>query len=248
MKLKDKVAVITGSGSGIGRAIALRFAEEGARVVIASRTLENAEATLRKVQLLGTEAFLHVTDVRQKSSVESLFRALDERQCGIDILVNNAGQAGPMTPLHETSDEQWHSYIEAHLHGTFYCTREATKRMLEQKRGGAIINMASVAALRGLSGASAYSAAKGAMVAFTKAVAQEYAIHNIRINALAPGWVETPMLDHWPKKLRTMMPSMTPLGRIGKPEEIAEVALFLASDASSLMVGQVLSPNGGTYM
>lgn len=247
MKLKDKVAVITGAGSGLGRAIALRFAEEGARIVIAELNEAGAEETLKQVQANGAEAFAVKTDVSKSESVNSLFKALDDRSWPVDIMVNNAGNAGQLTPVHEMSDEQWHGVVDVHLSGTFYCTREAVKRMLKQGSGGSVINMSSVAALRGLPGGSSYTAAKGAIASFTKGVAQEYASLGIRVNCIAPGWIQTPILENIPDAMRPMMVAGTPLGRIGRPDEIAAVALFLASDESSFIIGQTISPNGGLY-
>lgn len=247
MKLKDKVAVITGAGSGLGRAMALRFAEEGARIVIAELNEAKGEETLREVQAKGVEAFAIATDVSSSDSVANLFRAIDDRSWPVDVLINNAGNAGQLTPVHQMTDEQWHGVVHVHLSGTFYCTREAIKRMLAQGQGGAVINLASVAGLRGLPGGSSYTAAKGAIISFTKGVAQEYAAAGIRVNAIAPGWVETPILENLPDQIRPLMVANTPLGRIGKPEEIAAVALFLASDESSYIIGQTISPNGGLY-
>lgn len=247
MKLKDKVAVITGAGSGLGRAMALRFAGEGARVVVAELNEAKGEETLREVQAKGVEAFAVATDVSNSQSVTNLFNAIDDRGWPVDVIVNNAGNAGQLTPVHLMTDEMWHGVVHVHLSGTFYCTREAVKRMLAQGTGGAVINIASVAALRGLPGGSSYTAAKGAIISFTKGVAQEYATAGIRVNCIAPGWVETPILENLPDEIRPLMVANTPLGRIGKPEEIAAVALFLASDESSYIVGQTISPNGGLY-
>jgi 3-oxoacyl-[acyl-carrier protein] reductase len=245
MKLTDKVAVITGGGSGLGRAIALRFADEGARVVIAELNEAKGEETIKMVQAKGVEAFAVQTDVSLSSDVASLFKALDDRGWPVDICVNNAGNAGQLTPVFEMTDEQWDAVVNVHLSGTFYCTREAIKRMLG--RGGSIINLGSVAGLRGLPGGSSYTAAKGGIIAFTKGVSQEVASLGIRVNCIAPGWVETPILEILPDAFRPMMVQMTPLGRIGQPEEIASVALFLASDESSYVIGQTISPNGGMY-
>lgn len=246
MKLKDKVAVITGGGSGLGRAIAVRFASEGARIVVAELNEAKGEETVRLIQDKGGEAFCVVTDVSRSSEVSTLFKTLDERGWSVDILVNNAGQGGNLAPVHETSDEDWDSILAVHLNGTFYCTREAARRMLP-RGGGVIINMGSVAGLKGLPGAAAYTAAKGAIISMTKGVAQEYAAHGIRVNCIAPGWVETPILEHIPDAMRPMMVGLTPLGRIGQPDEIAGVALFLASDDSTFVIGQTISPNGGLH-
>ena len=247
MKLTDKVAVITGAGSGLGRAIAMRFAAEGARIIIAELNEATGEETLRLVQAQGAEAFAVATDVSDSASVTKLFNAIDARGWPVDVIVNNAGNAGQLTPVHLMTDEQWHNVVNVHLSGTFYCTREAVKRMLAGGRGGTVINLASVAALRGLPGGSSYTAAKGGIMSFTKGVAQEYAAQGIRINCIAPGWVETPILENIPDAMRPMMTAQTPLGRIGQPEEIAAVALFLASDESSYIIGQTISPNGGLY-
>lgn len=247
MKLKDKVAVITGAGSGLGRATALRFAEEGARIVVAELNEAKGEETLREVQAKGVEAFAVTTDVSKSQAVANLFNAIDDRGWPVDVLVNNAGNAGQLTPVHLMTDEQWHGIVHVHLSGTFYCTREAIKRMLAQGHGGAVINISSVAALRGLPGGSSYTAAKGGILSFTKGVAQEVATYGIRVNGIAPGWVETPILENIPDAMRPMMVAGTPLGRIGKPEEIAAVALFLASEESSYIIGQTISPNGGLY-
>ena len=246
MKLKDKVAVVTGAGSGLGRAIAIRFAHEGARVVVAELNEEKAEETVRMIQSSGGEAFPVVTDVGKSSDVSNLFLVLDQKGWPIDVLVNNAGQGGNLAPVHETTDEDWEAIIQVHLNGTFFCTREAVRRMLP-RGGGVIINMGSVAGLRGLPGAASYTAAKGAIISMTKGVAQEYAAHGIRVNCIAPGWVETPILENLPDTMRPMMVGMTPLGRIGQPDEIAGVALFLASDDSSFVIGQTISPNGGLH-
>jgi NAD(P)-dependent dehydrogenase (short-subunit alcohol dehydrogenase family) len=245
MTLRDKVAVITGGGSGIGRAIALRFAAEGARIVVAELNEANGAETSRLAEAQGVQAFAVTTDVSDSSSIANLFKTIDERGWSVDILVNNAGNAGgTLTPVHEMTDEIWDSLINVHLNGTFYCTRAALRRMLPRGSGN-IINLGSVAGLRGLPGAANYTAAKGAIIAFTKGVAQEVAAFGVRVNCIAPGWVETPILSNLPDEMRPMMVQMTPLGRIGSPEEIAAVALFLASDESSFVVGQTISPNGG---
>ena len=246
MKLKDRVAVITGGGSGLGRAIALRFAQEGARIVIAEINEGNGEETTRMVQARGVEAFDVPTDVSKSEQVTSLFKALDDRGWPVDIVVNNAGNAGQLAPCHEVTDEQWDAIISVHLNGTFFCTREAIKRMLPRAKG-VVINMGSAAGQRGFAGAASYTAAKGAVIALTKGLSQEYAAYGIRVNCIAPGWVETPILENLPHSMRNAMVGMTPLGRIGQPDEIAAVALFLAGDESSFVTGQTISPNGGLY-
>lgn len=248
MKLKDQVAVITGAGSGLGRAIALRFAQEGARIVIAELNEAKGEETLQQVQAAGVEAFAVPTDVSNSAAVAELFAALDARGWPVNVLVNNAGNAGQLQPTHLMSDEDWHNIVHVHLSGTFFGSREALKRMVAQGNGGVIINLASVAGLRGMPYGAPYGSAKGGIISFTKGLAQEYAKLGIRVNAIAPGWVETPILENLPDEIRPAMVANTPLGRIGQPEEIAAVALFLASDESSYVVGQIISPNGGLWV
>jgi len=247
MKLKDQIAVVTGAGSGIGRAIALRFAAEGARVAIAELDEAAGSETAQLIDDRGGEALAVVTDVSKPPSVKALFKALDERDWPLDILVNNAGNAeGGLRPAHEMSDEQWDAIIRVHLNGTFYCAREALARMLPRRRG-VVINLGSVAGLDGMAGAAAYTAAKGGVIALTKGLSQEVAPAGIRVNCIAPGFVNTPILDNLPAKLREGMVGLIPLGRIGEPEEIAATALFLACDDSAFITGQVISPNGGMY-
>jgi NAD(P)-dependent dehydrogenase (short-subunit alcohol dehydrogenase family) len=246
MKLPNKTAVITGAGSGIGRAIALRFAQEGARIVVAEWNEANGTETARLIQAQGSEALVVTTDVGNSAAVAQLFQTIDTQGWGVDILVNNAGQGGTLTPLHQLTDDAWQAMLATHLNGTFYCSRAALNRMIPNK-SGAIINIASVAGLAGMPMGVSYSAAKAGIIGFTKAAGKEVARFGIRVNAIAPGWVETPILDHLPDKLRDGMTSTVPLGRIGQPEEIAALALFLASEESSYVIGQIISPNGGGY-
>ena len=246
MKLLNKTAVITGAGSGIGRAIALRFVAEGARIIVAELNEVNGNETARAIQAQGGEAMAITTDVGNSASVTQLFQTIDAQGWGVDILVNNAGQGGTMTPIHQLTDDAWQAMIATHLNGTFYCSRAAINRMMPNK-SGAIINLASVAGLAGMPMGVSYSAAKAGIIGFTKAAGKEVARFGIRINAIAPGWVETPILDNLPDTLRDAMTGMVPLGRIGQPDEIASLALFLASEESSYVIGQVISPNGGGY-
>ena len=275
MKLKDRVALVTGGGSGIGRAIALLFAEEGARVVVNDLHLATAEKTVQEMGASARGGFAVAADVSDSRQVAAMFDEI-ERRCGaLDVLVNNAGIAlGPGEDLEarrqraearimemvggegiqthfdvtqEMSDEAWHRVIGVHLNGTFFCTRAALRLMSRQNRG-AIVNLSSVAALMGLAQVPHYSAAKGGILAFTRAVAREVGSRGIRVNAICPGYIDTPMTQSISPLARKALLSQTPLGRMAEPREVAATALFLASDDSGFYTGQWLSPNGGLFI
>ncbi|MBX7166569.1 MAG: SDR family oxidoreductase [Pirellulales bacterium] len=247
MKLSGQTAVITGGGAGIGRAMALRFAAEGARIVIAELVRERGEEVAEQVRKLGREALVVETDVARAEDCERLFAELDQRDWPVDILVCNAGNVvGGLRPLEEVTDEIWNATVDVHLGGTYRCCRAAVRRMKPRGRGN-IITLGSVAGLRGLPGSAPYTAAKGAIIAFTKGLSHEVAPHGIRVNCIAPGWIDTEMLAQLPEKWRPGMLQNTPLGRLGTAEEVAGVALFFASDDSAYVTGQVISPNGGMY-
>jgi len=267
MRLNDRVALVTGGGSGIGRAIAMRFAAEGATVVVNDLTIEAARKTVGELD--GGRGRAIAADVSDSAQVRAMFEEVDRDLGGrLDILVNNAGIAGAdrerlrtmvETRVAETmageiqthwdvtmnmTDEAWHQMIAVHLNGTFFCTREALKLMSRVNRG-TIINLSSVAALSGLDTVPHYSAAKGGILSFTRAVAREVGSRGIRVNAICPGYIETPMTSGISPLMQKVLISRTPLGRWGQPEEIAATALFLASDDSAFYTGQWLSPNGG---
>lgn len=274
MKLEGRVALITGAGSGIGRAIALRFAEEGASVAVNDIVPEAAAKTVDAMGAARERGFAVPADVSSSAEVRAMFARVAERFGGLDILVNNAGiaetgpdqtaelnrkaearigelMAGGAIRTHwdvtqELSDEDWHRMIGVHLNGTFFCTREALKLMNARGRG-VIINMSSVAALHGIEIAPHYGAAKGGILSFTRSLAREVASRNIRVNAICPGWVETAMTAGLSFLLRAFTTSQIPLRRWAQPDEIAGTALFLASDDSSYFTGQWLSPNGGMF-
>jgi 3-oxoacyl-[acyl-carrier protein] reductase len=272
MRLQDRIALVTGGGSGIGRAIALRFAQEGARVVVNDLRKDAAEDV---ATALGGRGVAVAADVSDSAQVRAMFERVAREVGGLDILVNNAGvgttSRGDAERLRETldvrimesvsgqgiqthldvtehmSDETWHRMIAVHLDGTFFCTREALRLMRRGGRG-AIVNMSSVAALSGLETVPHYSAAKGGILAFTRAVAREVASRNIRVNAICPGFIDTPMTAPATPLMRKAVLSRTPLSRFGLPEEIAATALFLVSDDASFITGQWLSPNGGLFI
>jgi len=274
MKLKDRIALVTGGGSGLGRAIALLFAEEGGHVIVNELRLETAEQTVASMKgPAGGRAIQ--ADVADSPQVKAMFATIERELGTLDILVNNAGIAfgpgddraevnrksealimellsgqGGQTHLDVTqnlSDESWRRMLAVHLDGTFYCTREAL-RLMSRKNRGAIVNLSSVAALTGLEVVPHYSAAKGAILAFTRAVARDVASRGIRVNAICPGYIDTPMTERMSPLIRTAVIARTPLRRTGEPHEVAATALFLASDDSSFFTGQWLSPNGGLFI
>ncbi len=268
MKLEDQVALVTGAGSGIGRAIALAFAAEGARVAVNDLIEESAEAVVAEIEANGGVAMAVPADVADGRAVLKMYTRFLTVWDRLDIVVNNAGalflephvvanmeaqlrervSGGPVeTPLEATrtlEDGVWRRTFAIHVDGTFHCTRDALK-VMEVRRAGRIINMASVAGISGLAGSPDYSAAKAAIIGFTKSVAREVAHLGIRVNAIAPGFVDTPLLNELPDLVRMAIPAQTPCGRLGTPEEIAAVAVFLASREADFMTGQVISPNGG---
>jgi len=272
VKLDDRVALVTGGGSGIGRAIAIAFSREGARVVVNDVDLPAARAT---VAAIGSSGRAILADVSDSAQVRAMFAEIDREVGPLDILVNNAGIAegepgererntakgeerikemlggqGPQTPWDvtlEMSDASWHRIIGVHLNGTFFCTREALRPMTRRRRG-VIVNMSSVAALMGLDAVPHYSAAKGGILAFTRAVAREVASQGIRVNAICPGYIDTPMTAPISPLAQRVALSRVPMGRMATPDEVAATALFLASDDSGYYTGQWLSPNGGMFI
>ncbi|HYB92494.1 MAG TPA: SDR family NAD(P)-dependent oxidoreductase [Candidatus Binataceae bacterium] len=250
MKLKDKVVLITGAGSGIGREVGLTFAREGAKVGVNDIRPESAQNVATEIERIGGTARPLVADVSSSAAVRKMFADFIAAFGTIDILVNNAGigrtsdRTDIVAGLQDMTDADWHLMIATHLYSTFYCTREALKVMIP-KRSGRIINMGSVAGTTGLAGAVAYSAAKGGIIAFTKALAREVVPAGILVNCIAPGFIDTPMTAPILPEVRARITAFTPIGHFGEPSDIAAAALYLASDDARFMVGQVLSPNGG---
>jgi 3-oxoacyl-[acyl-carrier protein] reductase len=254
VKLKDKVVLITGGGSGLGRETGLTFAREGAKVGINDVRPESAHNVVTEIERAGGKgAKAFVADVSNSAAVKKMFADFIAAYGTIDILINNAGIGriresdigetfAPGTQ--DLSDDDWHKMLSTHLDSTFFCTREALKTMIP-KKSGRIINLASIAATTGLAFAAHYCAAKGGIASFTKSLAKEVVGHGILVNAIAPGFIETPMTAPIEAELRKQVIAMTPIGRFGEPREIAAAALFLASDDGSFMVGQIVSPNGG---
>ncbi|MFN2525268.1 MAG: SDR family NAD(P)-dependent oxidoreductase [Actinomycetota bacterium] len=244
--LEGKNAIVTGASRGIGRAIALGFAESGADVALAARSLEDLETLAKEIDALGRRALVIPTDVRERDQIEALINRATEELGGLDILVNNAGGSNFMSPIVSLRPEGWYKILKLNLDSVFHGTQLGAQAML-QSGGGSIIQIASVAGIQGVQALSFYSAAKGGVRLMTQAVAKELAQSNIRVNTIAPGWIDTP-LNEWmtsdPDTKQTAE-RMVPMGRLGQAEEIVGPAIFLASDASSFVTGTTLVVDGG---
>jgi NAD(P)-dependent dehydrogenase (short-subunit alcohol dehydrogenase family) len=247
--LDGKVALITGAGSGIGRATSLIFAREGARLVLADIVAEGGEETLRMVEQAGAEAIFVRTDVSKLTEVEALVAKVISTWGRIDCAFNNAGIDGKMAKLAECTEETWNRTIAINLSGVFFCMKAEIPHMLRQG-GGAIVNTASVAGLTGSPGLPAYVASKHGVVGLTRAAALEYGREKIRVNCVCPGPIRTPMMS----RLLTGRPEMEqrfasaePLKRLGEPAEIGEAVAWLCSDAASYVTGHAMPVDGG-YM
>ncbi len=247
LSLDKKIALITGGSRGIGRAIALEFALRGAAVVVNyNKSPEAAEEVVKQIQSAGGKAAAFQADVSDFKQAEALVKFSVETFGDLSILVNNAGiTRDQLIMLMPEAD--WDAVINTNLKSTFSCSKAAVKHMM-RKRVGRIINIASVAGQMGNPGQTNYSASKGGQIAFTKALAREVATRNITVNAIAPGFVDTEILDGMTPEMLEAALKMIPLGRKGKPEEIAYAAAFLASDEAAYITGQVLGIDGGMAM
>ena len=270
-RLDRKIALVTGGASGIGRAICLSFANEGATIVCndlivaaAQKVIDAGGQQKRGLAVKG--------DVSKSRQVAAMFGKIQKKYGRLDILVNNAGiglenaklrarfnkvlekqqselaTAGKITTALEATqnltDEDWDRMLGVHLTGTFYCTREALK-LMEKQRSGKIISIASICGMTGCAGAPHYSAAKAGIMGFTRSVAREAIISGVNVNAIAPGYIDTPMTDAIDDTVRRMISMATPAGRFGAPQDVAHLAVYLASEEANFVVGQVMSPNGG---
>lgn len=245
--LKDKVVLITGASRGIGRAMAIAFAKMGSKVIINYASSDDkAQEVLTEIAALGGQAELFKASIADKEQVKEMMMFVKKNYGRLDVLINNAGVTADNFMAMMT-DEQWDWVIQTNLNGLFYCCRAFIKMMMA-KKSGVIINLTSLSGLAGQQGQTNYSASKGGVISFTKALAREVARYGIRVNALAPGLIETDMTDKMPQDILEYHKGLIPLGRLGQPEEVANVALFLASDLSSYMTGEVLNISGGEYM
>jgi 3-oxoacyl-[acyl-carrier protein] reductase len=244
--LDNQVAVVTGAGRGIGRAIALRFAKEGADIVCVSRTAENSEKVAGEVRALGRKAWAHAVDVADPKTVAEAGEKILSEAGRVDVLVNNAGVTRDGL-LMRMSEEDWDFVVNTNLRGAFSFTKALSRTFIKQ-RSGRIINIASVIGLIGNAGQCNYAASKAALIGFTKSVAREFASRGITVNALAPGFIETDMTAVFDAKMREEVLKKIPLNRLGEANDIAEAALFLASPGAKYITGQVLTVDGGMVM
>ncbi len=246
MELLGKVALVTGAAQGIGKAIALLLAEKGADVVVSDINFEKAQETAKEIEEKGRRSIALKVNVADPEEVERMVETIMERFSRIDILVNNAGITRDRLLL-RMSEEDWDAVLDVNLKGVFNCTKSVVKHMSKQ-RSGKIVNIASVVGLMGNAGQANYAASKAGVIGFTKTVAREFAQRGININAIAPGYIQTPMTEVLPEKVKEELMRLIPMGRLGQPEDVAQAVLFLVSEASNYVTGQVLNVNGGIYM
>ncbi|HQM37999.1 MAG TPA: SDR family oxidoreductase [Candidatus Bipolaricaulis anaerobius] len=246
-KFSGKVALVTGAAAGIGRATALAFAREGAKVVLADVLVKEGEEAAQAIREAGGEAIFVGTDVSKPAAVERAVNQAIENFGRLDVAFNNAGIEGRRAPTADCTEETWDQVISINLKGVWLCLRQEIPAMVNQG-GGAIVNNASIAGLVGFPGLPAYTASKFGVIGLTKAAALEYAKDGIRVNAICPGVIHTAMVDRLIQENPEMEAGLaagTPLGRMGEPEEIAEVVTWLCSDAASFVTGHALAADGG---
>lgn len=240
----EKIALVTGSSRGIGRAIARELAREGWKVCINYRVCRDcAESLLEEISAFGGEAMIYGADVSRREEVNAMVAAVKEKWGAVSLLVNNAGVAGQAL-FQDVTDELWHRYFSVNVDGAFHAIQAVLPPMLRE-HAGCIINVSSMWGLRGASCEVTYSCTKAALIAMSRSLALELAPTNIRVNCIAPGVIKTDMLDALPAEVLPQLAEETPLRRLGTPEDIAHLAVFLASDKSSFITGQVITADGG---
>ena len=244
--LQDKVAIVTGASQGIGRDTALALAAAGAKVAVAARNEEKLASLVQEISAAGGEGFAVKMDVADGEQVKNGFKQVIEKFGRLDILVNNAAITRDGLAV-RMKVEDWDAVLRTNLTGAHFCIQQALSTMM-RGRAGRIINITSVVAQMGNAGQANYVAAKGGLIGLTKAIAMEIASRNVTVNAVAPGFIETPMTDVLPDKVKEDMKTRIPLGRMGTAREVAAAIVFLASDEAGYITGHVLDVNGGLYL
>jgi NAD(P)-dependent dehydrogenase (short-subunit alcohol dehydrogenase family) len=253
-RVDGKVAAVTGGGSGIGRSIALRLARQGASVAVIDRDVAAGRGVVDEVRRLGAAAEIYGCDVSRAAEVEDAFALLEERFGGLHILVNSAG-IGQVATIADTSEEDFDRLYEVNVKGVFLCTKAALPRLVGAG-GGAVVNLASIAALIGVAERFAYSVTKGAVLALTRSVAVDYMSRGVRCNCICPARVHTPFVDNfvrenYPGREAEVMAELSryqPMGRMARPDEVADLALYLCSDEAAFITGQALPLDGGVLL
>lgn len=243
-RFTGKVAFVTGAAGGIGRAAAIAFAAEGARVAILDLTEDALKETEAAMKSAGGEVLTIACDVSSPEQVEAAVRQVVERFGQLDVAFNNAGVENKAAPLHEIELEEWDRILGINLRGTFVCMKHEIAQMVRQG-GGVVVNTSSGAGIRGVAGGASYAASKHAIIGMTKSAALDYAKQNIRVNAVLPGNIETAMMDRFTGGDIQKAIDLEPVGRLGKPEEIAEAVLWMASDLGSFVTGSAIVIDGG---
>ncbi len=246
MRLKGKNALITGAAQGIGKSIALGMAGEGANIAIADVNLQSAENCSKEVAASGVKSIAIKLDVSRQDSVSDAFSTFTKEFGALDILVNNAGITRD-TLLLRMKEDDWDAVLNINLKGSFLCSKEAV-RIMARQRSGKIISISSVVAFTGNPGQANYSSSKAGLIGLTKTIAREYAGRGIRANAVAPGFIRTPMTDILSEEIRSEMKRAIPAGEFGTPEDVSNAVIFLASKEADYITGQVIHVNGGMYM